>query len=193
MKINKDNTKLLMFGQSSERLSFRQLEQSDFDEWLKFCEDSDSLKYIWLTDNDSANEKCKVWFDKVFNRYNNHLGGMNALIEKSNSKFVGQCGLLIQTVDGIEELEIGYSLMPGFRGKGYALEAAKKCKDYAFENNLTESLISIIHIDNKESEKVAVKNGMKLDKTTTYNKCKVNIFRINKSDWNNEKCNTACR
>ncbi len=39
MKISKDNTKLLMFGQSSERLNFRQLEQSDFDEWLKFCVD----------------------------------------------------------------------------------------------------------------------------------------------------------
>ncbi len=80
---------------------------------------------------------------------------MNALIKKENYAFVGQCGL-IHTVDGVEELEIGYSLMPEFRGKGYALEAAKKCKDFAFENNLSDSLISIIHIDNKESEKVAI-------------------------------------
>lgn len=191
MKIIKDNKKLLLFGQSSERLSFRQLEQSDFNEWLKFCEDNTSLRYIWLTDNDSAYEKCKMWFERVFNRYDNHLGGMNALIKKDNNEFVGQCGLLIHTVDGIEELEIGYSLMPEYRGIGYALEAAKKCKDYAFENNLTNSLISIIHIDNKESEKVAIKNGMKLDKTTTYNNSRVNIFRINKSDWNNEKFNNA--
>ncbi len=45
MKIPKDNNKLLMFGQNSEMLIFRQLEQSDFDEWLKFCEDKNSLKY----------------------------------------------------------------------------------------------------------------------------------------------------
>jgi RimJ/RimL family protein N-acetyltransferase len=193
MKISKDNTKLLMFGQSSERLSFRKLEQADFDEWLKFCEDANSLKYIWLTDNDSANEKCKVWFDRVFNRYNNHLGGMNALVKKDNNEFVGQCGLLIHTVDNVEELEIGYSLMPEYRGKGFALEAANKCKDYAFANDLSDSLISIIHIDNKESETVAIKNGMRLDKTTSYNNSKVNIFRINKSDWNNEKLNDAYR
>jgi ribosomal-protein-alanine N-acetyltransferase len=193
MKISKDNTNLLMFGQSSERLTFRRLDQSDFDEWLKFCKDANSLKYIWLTDNDSANEKCKVWFDRVFNRYNNYLGGMNALIKKDNTEFVGQCGLLIHTVDGVEELEIGYSLMPEYRGKGYAIEAANKCKDYAFANNLSESLISIIHIDNKESETVAIKNGMKLDKTTSYNNSKVNIFRINKSDWNNQKLSNAYR
>jgi [ribosomal protein S5]-alanine N-acetyltransferase len=193
MKLIKDNSKLLMFGESSERLTFRRLEQSDFDEWLKFCEDPNSLKYIWLTDNNSSNEKCKVWFDRVFNRYNNHLGGMNVLIKKDNNEFVGQCGLLIHTVDGVEELEIGYSLMPEYRGKGYALEAANKCKDYAFANNLSESLISIIHIDNKESETVAIKNGMRLDKITSYNNSKVNIFRINKSDWNNEILNNAYR
>jgi ribosomal-protein-alanine N-acetyltransferase len=48
----------------------------------------------------------------------------------------------------IEELEIGYSLMPESRGKGYALEATKKCKDFAFHNQLTDSLISIIHSKN---------------------------------------------
>ena len=90
---------------------------------------------------------------------------------------------LFITVDGIEELEIGYSLMPEHRGKGYALEAAKTCKDYAFENNLSDALISIIHIDNKASERVAISNGLKLDKTTTYNNSPVNIFRINKCDW----------
>ena len=193
MKILKDNKKLLLFGESSERLLFRQLKQSDFNEWLKFCEDSSSLKYIWLTDQDSTEEKCKIWFDRVFYRYENNLGGMNALIQKDNSEFVGQCGLLIHNIDGLEELEVGYSLMPEFRGKGYALEAAKRCRDYAFENNLSDSLISIIHIDNKESEKVAINNGMQLDKTTTYNNSGVNIFRINKSDWNNEKFNNAYR
>jgi RimJ/RimL family protein N-acetyltransferase len=189
--ISKDNTKLLMFGQSSERLNFRKLEHDDFEEWLKFCEDENSLKYIWLTDSNSAIEKCKVWFERVFNRYNNHLGGMNALVNKDSNEFIGQCGLLIHTVDGVEELEIGYSLMPEHRGKGYAIEAANKCKNFAFTNGLSDSLISIIHIDNKESEAVAIKNGMRLDKTTSYNNSIVNIFRINKSDWNNEKHYTA--
>ncbi|MDI9339562.1 MAG: GNAT family N-acetyltransferase [Sediminibacterium sp.] len=181
MKIIKDNTKLLLFGQSTERLLFRKLEQSDFEEWLTFCEDEASLKYIWLSDTSSAHEKCKIWFDRVFNRYASHLGGMNALIGLKDDCFIGQCGLLVHTVDGIEELEIGYSLMPAYRGLGYALEAAKKCKEYAFENNLAESLISIIHVDNTASEKVAVRNGMKLEKTTLYNNSKVNIFRIHKS------------
>src|SRR5690606_32134123 len=117
---------------------------------------------------------------KQFLRYKNGLGGMNALIEKETGRLIGHCGLLAQSVDNIAELEIGYSLLPDFWNKGYATEAAKKCRDYAFENNFSASLISIISLSNIPSQKVAFKNGMKIDKQTTYNNNEVYIFRIDK-------------
>ena len=105
---------------------------------------------------------------------------MNVLIDKKSGKFVGQCGLLIQVVDGIE-LEVGYSIMPEFRNQGFASEASQKCIQYAFEKGLQESVISIIHVDNVESEKVALKNKMVLDRRTIYNNNPVNIYRIKKT------------
>ncbi len=103
---------------------------------------------------------------------------MNALIHKETNDLVGMCGLLVQTVDRTEELEIGYSILPKYWRNGYAFEAARKCKEHAFSNNLADSLISIIHIDNLPSQKVALKNGMKLSKTTVYKNNPVHIFRV---------------
>ena len=103
---------------------------------------------------------------------------MNVLINKKTNELVGQCGLLVQTVDEIKELEIGYSILPNHWRKGYATEAARKCKAYAKKNNFAESLISTIHIDNIPSQKVAINNGMSLDKTTVYDHNPVHIFRI---------------
>ena len=79
---------------------------------------------------------------------------------------------------GKEELEIGYSIMPSHRGKGYATEAAIKCKAFAFENNFSESLISVIVPENIDSIKVALKNGMLLEKTSISNGDEVNIYRV---------------
>jgi RimJ/RimL family protein N-acetyltransferase len=179
------NLKYLLENQESERLFYRTVETSDFDTWLEFCNEEESLLYIFSPENMLLNptEKCKLWFDRVNNRYTNGLGGMNALIEKSTSQFIGQCGLLIQTIDDTEELEIGYSLMPNMRGKGYASEAAKKCRNFAFENNYRESLISIIHPDNLASQKVALNNGMHLEKQAMHSDCLVNIYRITKDEW----------
>jgi ribosomal-protein-alanine N-acetyltransferase len=180
----KTTFKYSLEGQETERLLFRKITEQDFDTWLAFCKYPDSLKYIFSQEQlkvEDPIERCRIWFNRVFNRYENGLGGMNALIEKQTGAFVGQCGLLIQTIDDMEELEIGYSLMPAFRGKGYANEAAIKCKEFAFANDYATSLISVIVPENTDSIKVALNNRMKLDKTTTSNGDVVNIYRINKN------------
>ena len=170
-------SKYLLENQTSERLIFRKLKESDFEEWLPFYHNPKSTQY-WEGLPADPIEACTSQFDRVFERYENDLGGMNALISKETGELVGICGLLVQMVDNIEELEIGYSILPKFWLQGYAFEAAQKCKQFAFENSFSDSLICIIHVDNLPSQKVAQKNGMFLDKTTTYKNNPVHIFRV---------------
>ncbi|MDQ3111689.1 MAG: GNAT family N-acetyltransferase [Bacteroidota bacterium] len=181
------SSNFLLTGQQSNRLLFRKLQQSDFEHWLAFCSDPTSLEYIFFAQSTPGDPavKCRQWFERIFYRYENNLGGLNVLIDKNTNEFIGQCGLLIQTVDGKEEMEIGYSLMPQHRKKGYAMEAASKCRDFAFENDFRDALISIIHIDNVNSAKVAIANGMMKEKQTVYMDNPVNIFRITKETWMN--------
>jgi len=178
--------KYLLKNQETERILFREIRKSDFNDWLEFHKNPNTSLH-WISELENPENECKKWYEKQFYRYENNFGGMNALIEKESGRLIGHCGLLIQTVDKITELEIGYSLLPEFWNKGFATESAKKCRDYAFENNLSNSIISIISLTNKPSETVAIKNGMKVDKVTEYNGNKVNIYRIEKTEWNKIK------
>jgi ribosomal-protein-alanine N-acetyltransferase len=168
----------LLTGEESERLRFRLLQPDDFDTWLPFFSTPEAEKFLGLGAIPTPLDRCRKWFDIVLNRYENDLGGMNVLIDKKTGAFIGQCGLLVQEVDNIKELEIGYSILPDFWGQGFATEAARKCKEYAFINGFTNSLISIIHIENLRSEKVALKNGMHFDRRTVFKDMPVNVFRI---------------
>lgn len=168
----------LLEGEETERLTFRKILPSDFETWLPFHQDPRSTEY-WEGIPKDPILACEEQFERFFERYEKKLGGMNALIHKKTDLFIGICGLLIQYVDGIKELEIGYSILPVFWKNGYATEAAIKCREYAFEHKLSTSLISIIHVDNEPSKKVARNNGMRLDKSTIYKNNPVQIFRLN--------------
>lgn len=170
--------KYLLEGQKSERLKYRKLEESDFDWWMEFSSNPEATRYFDFSEHINPKDFCRLWFDKVFDRYKNNTGGHNVLVELETGNPVGMCGLLVQEVDGINELEIGYSLHPAFWGNGYATEAAQKLRDFAFENNFADSLISIVHVENPQSANVALRNGMTLEKTTNYKGIPVNIFRV---------------
>jgi RimJ/RimL family protein N-acetyltransferase len=173
--------KFLLPGISTARLRFRLLEAEDFFLCLPFFQDPRSHEY-WDTQGMDPQSLCKAWFDKQQWRYTNDKGGAMALIEKNTNTLVGWCGLLVQEVDGAEELEVGYSLLPAQWNKGYATEAARCCLEAAFENDLAESVISIIQIHNVPSQRVAEKNGLLRVKQTTHHGNPVFIYRVHKWD-----------
>ncbi len=173
----------LLEGQESERLRFRKLERNDHDAWLPLFQQGGIARFVGLEHLSSAKEQCDTWFERAFKRYDDQLGGLNVLEDKQTGKLVGQSGLLIQHVDGIDRLEVGYSVLPEYWRKGYASEAARKCRDYAFENNFTDSLISIIHVENFNSMKVAENNGMKFLHLTIYKEFPVKIYGITRAEW----------
>nr|WP_321225884.1 GNAT family N-acetyltransferase [uncultured Psychroserpens sp.] len=169
----------LLTGQETERLQFRPVTAADYDTWLPLFKEKNVDKFLGMPEGLSQTEQCDYWFKKVWHRYENNLGGMNALIDKQTGDFIGQSGLLIQTIEDEERLEVGYSILPKFWGKGYAQEAAKKCRDFCFEHEFTDNVISMMHVDNIASEIVAIKNGMTLEKQVDGFK----VFSITRAKW----------
>ncbi len=172
--------KYLLTNQETQRLKFRLLEPYDFNVWVDLFKEENVAEFLEMDIKSTPVELCQKWFDKSFHRYDNELGGMNVLIDKETNQFIGQCGLLVQTIEDVDRLEIGYSILPKFWNQGFAYEAASKCKNFAFENNYTDSLISVVHVNNIGSEKVALKNGMTFEKKINNN---FNVFSIHKTDW----------
>lgn len=167
----------LLDGKETKHLLFRKLKPSDFNTWLPFHQDKKTSEF-WSGLPQKPEIACQQDIDRTLYRYSNNLGGKQALILKKTNEFIGLAGLLVQEVNGKQELEIAYSLLPKFWGNGYATEAAQACKAYAIKNELVSSLISIIHINNISSQKVAIQNGMQIDTTTTYHNNPVYIYRI---------------
>lgn len=171
-------------GKSTKRLSIRKLVESDIDKWKDFFIDNPSLPYLGIDLTRSPYVNAKEWIEMQFKRYDENRYGHQALIEKESGEFVGMCGLLTQMVEEQQEIEIGYSLLQKFWGRGYALEAAQFFRDFGFEKENLDHIISIIDVKNIASQKVAVRNGMFIDRQIEYYNLDVYIYQITRQEWN---------
>lgn len=141
----------------TERLYLRQLEQSDFDALCKILKDEETMyAYEGAFDDSEVQE----WLDRQLSRYKKYGFGLWAAVLKENGEVIGQCGLTMQPWKNMEVLEIGYLFQKSYWHSGYATEAAKACKKYAFEMLKADEVCSIIRDTNTASQNVALRNGM---------------------------------
>jgi RimJ/RimL family protein N-acetyltransferase len=168
----------------SERLRTRKLTENDISVLVTFFEDKEATQFLFL-ESLGLNSNLEIaahMIKKQMERYSENRFGLQALIDKKTNNFIGICGLLTQNVDGVKEIEVGYHVIKKYWGQGYAPEAAKLFIDYAFKNNLTESIISVIDLENTKSQRVAEKNGLTIEKQTKWlDNEDVYIYRINKT------------
>ena len=169
--------KYVLLNETSERLQFRPIVTKDWETWLPFFKSPAAMKH-WPMGNLTPEEYAKQWYQKQWDRYEKGWGGMNALIEKKSGKLIGHAGLLTQKVESKIELEVAYSLLPQYWKKGYATEAALKCKEVAFQQKYTDRLIAIIAQSNENSIAVALRVGFSFEKSIQFQGIDANIFSL---------------
>jgi RimJ/RimL family protein N-acetyltransferase len=86
--------------------------------------------------------------------------GMFAIELKATGELVGRAGFL--DPPGWPGFEVGWVLGRRHWGKGYAVEAARPCVDYAFRVLERSRVISLIRPDNHRSIRVAERLGERL-------------------------------
>jgi RimJ/RimL family protein N-acetyltransferase len=141
----------------TERLYLRQLTKSDFGSLCKILQDEETM-YAY-NGAFSVNE-VQDWLDKQLARYEEYGFGLWAAVLKETDGVIGQCGLTMQDWNGREVLEVGYLFQKEYWHKGYAAEAAKACKEYAFSRLGADEVCSIVRDTNTASQNVALRNGM---------------------------------
>ncbi|WDR05109.1 GNAT family N-acetyltransferase [Devosia rhodophyticola] len=90
-----------------------------------------------------------------------HRMGKLRLIRKTDGAFIGRAGFGLHPPTS--EPEIGYALLPQYRGMGYATEAATGLRDWIFQNTDWDHFIGFADVRNAPS--LAILTGIGMTKT----------------------------
>ncbi|MGV3637735.1 MAG: GNAT family N-acetyltransferase, partial [Flavobacteriales bacterium] len=130
-----------MDGVTTARLHFRLSALEDAGWWMEYITSPVAVRFMALEVGSAVS--CREFIQRSLERRSTDGSGLNAVIERATNRPIGMVGLLTQVVDGVEELEIGYHVVPSAWGQGYASEAAIACKEFARRHRITPSVISL--------------------------------------------------
>jgi RimJ/RimL family protein N-acetyltransferase len=103
----------------------------------------------------------RMWIDRMQERYERDGFALFAVVERATGQMIGDCGPMIQDVDGDALVELGWHIRRDRQGLGFATEAGAACRDEAWRTIAPERLISLIRPENVPSWSVARKLGFR--------------------------------
>lgn len=146
----------------TKRLYLREMTREDYPVLCTMLQDKEVM-HAW--EHAFSDDEAHAWLDKQLDRYREYGFGLWAVVLKETDEMIGQCGVTVQEYRREGVLEVGYIFRKEYWHNGYATEAARACKNYAFEKLGADEVYSFIRDNNQSSQRVAVENGMTVKDT----------------------------
>ena len=164
----------------SERLLFRKFTVDDLPALIQQRSDPDVSKFLGgskLQNPEALAKRIRFYISC----YESHGFGMCGMIWKPTGEMIGSAGL--QPLDGTEEIEVGYSMVKEFWGRGIGTEAARAWLDHGFREHGLERIVAVAHTENIASRHIMEKLGMHYEKTEFHYDAECAFYAISKEEF----------
>lgn len=133
----------------TRRLSLRRQTAGDAPFILRLLNDGDFLRYIGDRGVRTVEDAEAYIRDGAVASYEVHGFGLYLVELRDGREAIGVCGLLRR--DFLEDVDLGFALLPEHRRRGYAREAAEATIMFAHEQLGIERLVAIVSPENTAS------------------------------------------
>jgi ribosomal-protein-alanine N-acetyltransferase len=146
----------------TERLIIRQLSKDDAEFIFELLNEPSFIRNIGDRNIRTLDDACAYIVNGPVASYAKNGFGLWLVVLKETNESIGMCGLIRR--ESLENVDIGYALLPKFWSKGYAVEAARAVKEYAKDVVRLERLVAIVDPTNEGSIRLLEKLGLRYEK-----------------------------
>jgi RimJ/RimL family protein N-acetyltransferase len=148
----------------TERLILRRLTTDDAEFMIELMNDPDWLRYIGDRGVRTVEDARAYLLAGPLAMYDRLGFGLYCVEIRASCVPIGICGLLKR--DALDDVDIGFAMLPAFRARGYAYEAAAATLDYAKRELGLTRVVAIVSPENEQSMRLLRKLGLGLERTT---------------------------
>lgn len=144
------------------RLILRRLTLDDVPFIRRLVNDPDWLRYIGDKNVHSDDDAVRYLETGPIDMYRRLGFGLWAVELKEGGAPIGMCGLIRR--DTLEDVDLGFALLPAFRGRGYATEAATAALAYGRTAFGLRRIVAITTPDNDASARLLERLGFRFER-----------------------------
>jgi RimJ/RimL family protein N-acetyltransferase len=163
----------------TSRLRLRRLSVDDADFILKLLNEPSFIQNIGDRGVRTIEDARAYVLNGPVASYEKHGFGLWMVEAKQSGARIGICGLLKREV--LEDVDIGYALLPEFWSRGYALESASAVLSYAREALGLKRVLAVVSPDNQSSIRLLEKIGFEFEKMVSLSEdaAEIKLFAAN--------------
>lgn len=146
----------------TSRLRLRRLTTADAPLMLAVWNDPGFLHYVGDRGIRTLDEARDALREGALRLYAEYGYGPYAMELVQSGELIGICGLFRR--EGLHEPDIGFAVLPEFRGQGYVHEAARSVRDFALERLMLPRLVAVVSPANAVSVAIIRKLGLEFER-----------------------------
>lgn len=139
---------------TTERLTMRPVNATDVDDLFLLHEDP----LVRTVFGEMTRDEVVEWIARSEGEWAERGHGRVTIFDRESGAFLGRSGLRLWPE--FDEVEVGWTLTPAARGRGFATEAARACLDWGFRDLDVPYITAMVAPDNTASIAVAERLGM---------------------------------
>ncbi|GAA0710388.1 GNAT family N-acetyltransferase [Dokdonella soli] len=147
----------------TERLVLHRLVPDDAPFILELVNDPAWLRYIGDKGVRTLDDARAYITNGPVASYARHGFGLDRVELRGSATPIGICGLVKR--DALPDADVGFAFLPGYRGQGFAYEAAAAVLRHAGESLKLPRIAAIVSPDNLGSIRVLEKLGLRFETT----------------------------
>lgn len=151
-----------MFALQTERLTLTELTKDDAEFILELVNTPGWLQYIGDRGVKTIDDAVKYINNGPMQSYKEHGFGLWKMTRSEDKTPIGICGLIKR--DTLDDVDIGFAMLPEFEKQGYAFEAAQASLLFGQNEKGVKKVVAITVEENERSIRLLEKLGLLFEK-----------------------------
>jgi [ribosomal protein S5]-alanine N-acetyltransferase len=164
----------------TERLFLERMRREDTDDLVAMQHDD---RFVEVFGHRTPEDRVRRGVARTVEDWDRLGYGLWTLRDCESAAFVGRGGIQPVTIDGVDEVELGYALRSEWWGRGLATEVSRAALELAFERLELPNVVAFTMPTNVRSRHVIEKLGFTFERNFVWSELPHVLYRLRREEW----------